>query len=767
MVDREHFDALCRQKLNVYTARSIREVEPSIDYRHNWHIDCVAEHLQAVWDRDIKRLIINIPPRSLKTHTASVAFPTWGFIQDPSIKFMLTSFKFELAKKMTRRSRMVMQSDWYRNLAPHVEISGDQNEKHYFETTGKGHYYSAAMSSVTGEGADIVICDDPLNPDEAASSVQRQNCIDTIRGTLFSRFNDEENGRFILIMQRLNADDPTGELLKDDGWTHLKLPAEAINKSYSYSINGKSWELKEGDLLFPERLSREVLDKKLKEMGSYNYCTPYETPITMSDLSDKPIGEIKVGDEILGFEAGDYRQELKPAKVLNINKRKAEVFEYTLCSGEIVRCTDNHKWYTARSGKGSHKKYLPPKIGRQLMRVVNPLMNLKTEEDFRMAGWLAGFYDGDGSATIQRNKNNRCHITFTQGTGRNITLCKKLEEALNYFGITFSYRDHVRSDNKSTNHKIRMYTISGRGLDNYRKFLHVIKVSKWREKMVRGSHITRFIIGREKIISSRSLGIQDVYGLTTETGNYIAWGMASSNSGQMLQEPAPIGGGMFKTDWINWYASKPFDAKQCNIYILVDPSTGDDDAIKNDLDYTGMAVWALAPDQNYYLIDGIKDRLNPTDRVNKLFELHRKWNGRTGKPPKVGYETIGFKSDKHFIERKMQLENYRFALKELPPKGERRLSKTKKVERLVPLFESGQVWLPNDLFYLDENNLQRNLISDMIEQEYLLFPFAPHDDFMDAMSMIFDVDPVFPRIGSVNTSSGLDWGREEVSVFDI
>lgn len=82
---------------------------------------------------------------------------------------------------------------------------------------------------------------------------------------------------------------------------------------------------------------------------------------------------------------------------------------------------------------------------------------------------------------------------------------------------------------------------------------------------------------------------------------------------------------------------------------------------------------------------------------------------------------------------------------------------------MVPIFEGGRVWLPNDLFYMDEKNLQRNLISDIIEQEFLLFPFAPHDDFMDAMSMIFDVDPIFPQIGQTHTG-GVNWGG---SVFDI
>lgn len=518
-VEQEQFDALCRQKLSVFSARALKEIEPSTNYKHNWHVDCVSEHLQAVWDNDIKRLIINVPPRTLKTHLSSVSFPSWGFGQDPTVKFLLTSFKFDLAKKMTRKTRLVMESNWYKQLNPHVGISSDQNEKHYFETTRRGHYYSASMSSVTGEGCDIQICDDPLNPDEAASPVQRQNVIDTIRGTLFSRFNDEDRGRFILIMQRLNEDDPTGELLKDEGWVHLKLPAEAVERSFSYSLGGKTWELKQGDLLFPGRLSKEVLERKAIEMGPYNY-------------------------------AGQMLQEPRP-----------------LGGGEIKK------------------------------------------------------------------------------------------EYLNYFVVGYKERDGVKS---------------------------------------------------------------------TE-----------------------------------------FDVRCCNIYIIVDPAKGTEEAIKNDNDYTAMVVWALAPDQNYYLIDGIKERLNPTERLNKLFELHRKWNELSGGPPRVGYEDIGMMADNHFILEKQREESYRFSLVGLPQKGMKRIKKIPKIRRLIPLMEQGRVWLVNDLHYTDYKGLPRNFMSDIVEQEMLLFPFAPHDDFLDAMSMLLDMNPIFPKLGSVETSDGLSWGPQEISVLDI
>ncbi len=508
MITQRQADAIYRQNLNAFAVRALKEIEPSTDYIHGWHQDCICEHLTALWRGEIKRLIINQPPRTLKTHNASVCLPAWGFGQDPTVKFMLVSFKYELAKKMTRKTRLIMQSDWYQRLNPHVQISDDQNEKHYFETTRRGHYYTSSMSSVTGEGADILLIDDPLNPDEAASDVQRNNCIETIRGTLFSRFNNEETARAGLIMQRLNDNDPTGDLLKDEGWYHLKLPAEAMDKSYHYSIHGKSWDLKQGELLFPERLSRQVLDQKMMDLGMYAYA------------------------------------------------------------------------------------------------------------------------------------------------------------------------------------------------------------------------------------------------------------------GQYLQEPKPLGGGEIKADDLNYFSTRDFNAKPCNIYITVDPAKGDEDAIARDHDFTAMVVWALAPDNNYYVIDGVRDRLNPTQRIDKLFDLHRKWNAVTGKAPRVGYENIGLHGDLHYIERKQTEESYRFPLQELPPKGVKKLKKIPQIRQLIPLIEQGRIWLPNDIFYKDHKGLPRNFMNDIVEQEFLLFPFAPHDDFIDAMSLLLYMNPIFPR--ATNHSPINSYGSYgDVSVLDI
>ncbi len=259
--DAEFHEALCRENLDAFTCKAFTILEPTTPFEYNWHIGCIAEHLQAVWDGEIMKLIINMPPRSLKTHTTSVSFAAWLLGKQPTIQLMLTSFKAALAEKMTRKTRLILQSEWYKHAFPNTRLSEELNRQYYFETTAKGQYFSSSMANVLGEGCDIQICDDPLSPDEALSDQVRNSTIETIRGSLFSRFNDPRKAKFVLNMQRLHDDDPTGNLLKEQGWYHLKLPAEAKARSYSYKARGHEWTMAEGDLLFPKRFTPEVLKR--------------------------------------------------------------------------------------------------------------------------------------------------------------------------------------------------------------------------------------------------------------------------------------------------------------------------------------------------------------------------------------------------------------------------------------------------------------------------------------------------------------------------
>jgi hypothetical protein len=220
-----------RLSFDTFAERAFKSVEgEAAAYEWNWHIGCVAEHLEAVHRGEIKKLIINIPPRTLKSYLVACAFPAWVMGLEPYSKFIMTSYSGGLAEDHIVNCKNIIKDDWYKTCFPDTKIDPKKDTATDFKTTSRGRYYGAGiLGTITGKGADYVLCDDPLKPDEALSDTIRVETNKAIRNTLFSRFNDPRIGRFIMIMQRLHEDDPTGNLLQDQGYTLLKLPAEAVS----------------------------------------------------------------------------------------------------------------------------------------------------------------------------------------------------------------------------------------------------------------------------------------------------------------------------------------------------------------------------------------------------------------------------------------------------------------------------------------------------------------------------------------------------------
>jgi len=180
----------------------------------------------------------------------------------------------------------------------------------------------------------------------------------------------------------------------------------------------------------------------------------------------------------------------------------------------------------------------------------------------------------------------------------------------------------------------------------------------------------------------------------------------------------------FNSEWIQYYAQDG-EYKQFNKYILVDPANEK----KKSSDYTSMVVIGLGQDENYYILDAIRDRLNLTERADALFSLHKRW-----KPLRVGYERYGIMSDIQHIRDRQQRENYRFEVIELAGK----LSKVDRIRRLIPIFETGRVYFPETIYRTDYEGKVIELVQAFIEQEYKAFPVGLHDDMLDAMSRILD-----------------------------
>lgn len=499
----ELLNALCRTSFDAFAARAFREVNPGIEYEHNWHIECIADHLQALYEGALpdgrRRLCINVPPRSLKSYLASIAFPAWVMGKEAHKKFINTSFNATLAKEMAQKSRILMESDWYKQLFPNTKLDSTQNEKHNFWTTQRGMYYSSAIMSVTGRGADFVTLDDPVNPTEAFSQTIRENTNAEISATIPTRFNDLRIAKWLLIMQRLHDDDPTGHFaLKDDRWHVLKLPGEnKTDQPITYALGNKTWTMEPGQLLFPVRLTQTVLEELRKDLGEYNYA------------------------------------------------------------------------------------------------------------------------------------------------------------------------------------------------------------------------------------------------------------------GQILQEPVPIGGGDLRVEWVQYYPQGGIKPKEMNVVILVDPAGGEEmNKRKKKLsDWTAFMVVGLAADNNYYLLDIVRDRLNPTERIDTLFMLHRKWNELCGKPPKVGYEKYGLMTDTHYIREKQKVDAYHFGLVELGGS----MAKEERIRRLIPDMQNSRWYFPQSLIYIDGEGRRFDLVQEILTSEMPTFPRARHDDMLDALSRIYEGElaMVFPKPKTTMTQKAM------------
>lgn len=487
--------AAVRLDRRAFTEQVFNTVSPGFEYKDNWHIHCMLEYLEAVERSEIRRLVINVPPRSMKSITCCIAWPAWLLGHDPSEQIIAASYSHSLASDHSVDTRLVVESDWYKDAFPETQLAKDQNEKTKFRTTKKGHRIATSVGgTLTGMGGNYLIADDPLKPDEAPSDTIREKTNNWLTQTFLTRENDAKTSRAVLVMQRLHENDPSGMFI-EKGWEHLCLPAY-FEKKTIIEINREKWTLEEESYLHEERLGEDELDNKLRELGMYGFV------------------------------------------------------------------------------------------------------------------------------------------------------------------------------------------------------------------------------------------------------------------GQYLQRPSPEGGGEFKNSWIQYYDNynRKFTCAGMNVYILYDPANTKKNKERTDPDYTAMIVIGLANDNNYYVLDMVRDRLNPTERVEKLMELHHKWNVKSGKSPKVGCEQYGMMTDSFYLN-KMQVEwNYRFQLIELGGQ----VKKEDRIRKLIPLFESERIYLPRKILYDSVDGNTYDLVEVFIQEELSTFPVGKHDDMLDAFARIVDdkLEARFPKIDMVYLEAG-------------
>jgi predicted phage terminase large subunit-like protein len=251
-------------------------LRPGEEFKPNWHIDAMAHKVSQVASGEVKRLIITVPPRHLKSIIASVALPAWYLGHNPSERVVAVSYSADLARTHANDFRRVVNDPLYQEVFPRMRLSRDTDNE--IQTTLRGRRYATSIGgTLTGRGGNLIIIDDPLKPSDAVSDVSRNRVIEWYGSTLSTRADDKQTARTVVVMQRIHVNDLVGHLLETNaGFEVLNLPAVAQSTT-TYDLGGGRTHTREmGDLLHPAHEPADVLIGIKKSMGSMLFSAQYQ-----------------------------------------------------------------------------------------------------------------------------------------------------------------------------------------------------------------------------------------------------------------------------------------------------------------------------------------------------------------------------------------------------------------------------------------------------------------------------------------------------------
>src|SRR5215469_18723401 len=283
-IDRDLADAVYRTNFGAFCYRAFEALNPGQPLIANWHIDAICCAVQeSVTGTARKRLVVNLPPRSLKSFILSVALPAWLLGREPSTRSICASYSDELAAKFSRDCRALMETQFYKRIFPATRLNPKKTSEREFETTKRGFRLATSVGgTLTGRGGGVLIVDDPIKANDADSEVARRGAIDWFRNTALSRLDDPPNSLVCIAMQRLHVDDLAGILI-DQGWPKLVLPAIATEAADYVTGPDEVYHRPEGQLLQPQRDSSEALEELKRDLGSRVFAAQYQQNPTPPD----------------------------------------------------------------------------------------------------------------------------------------------------------------------------------------------------------------------------------------------------------------------------------------------------------------------------------------------------------------------------------------------------------------------------------------------------------------------------------------------------
>ena len=378
-------------------------VEPAVPLSTNWHHKYICDTLQEECERIIaqkpktKDIIINVPFRSTKSLIVTVMFPVWAWIKSPKLRFITSSYSAALSIELATKSRDIIFSDWFKRRWGDVfHIKKDQNLKERYENNHVGMRRATSVGgTVTGQGGDFLIVDDPLSPQMANSATERENANEWYRTTFYSRLNQADIGVRIIIMQRVHEEDLSGFLLDKEtrfNYKHICIPATNEDGNIKPKELEKFYD-KESGLFWTDRFSKEVLNDYKSALGTYGYAgqlqqtpTPLDSGMIHKDWFK--IDRYSKDDATVNFV-------IDPAYTANQKNDPSALLAYTYKENkwQIVDCINVHKefpelvkfipqWVKKNGYTTKSRIYVEPKAsGKSIVQTLIRETGLNVKED--------------------------------------------------------------------------------------------------------------------------------------------------------------------------------------------------------------------------------------------------------------------------------------------------------------------------------------------------------------------------------------------------
>lgn len=274
----DQLDAVLRNDFPAFIEKCFATLFPTETYQRNWHLEAMAWALELVRRGFKKRLMINMPPRMMKSFIVSVAFTAWYLGEFPGRRIIVASYSEDLAKLFSRQTRTIMQAPWYRRVFPRTVLSkSKQTELEITTTAGGGRLGCSLGGQLTGRGGNLIILDDPTKADDVMSEAERRRVNRLFFNTFFTRTDNMRKDAIILVGQRLHVDDLFGNVLKrTKDWHRLNLPAVADHETWHRIGERRRHRRKVRELLHPDRMSIADLEERKRALGGAQYSAQYQ-----------------------------------------------------------------------------------------------------------------------------------------------------------------------------------------------------------------------------------------------------------------------------------------------------------------------------------------------------------------------------------------------------------------------------------------------------------------------------------------------------------